>query len=144
MNGTRWLLILTFVLVAAVGVLVLRGVLELVPVAIQTERIDIVDVQGSAVEHSGELYTLNFEQQNLVVGTLSTAIPFEGEIAPIERLEISHIVIYPFDSRPIMIDILGQDENELVFLAPQWAGSMPLKETSDGQLLELLLQTYDR
>lgn len=143
MSGTRWLLILTFILVVAVGVLVLRGLLELVPIAAQTERIALTDVQGSAVEHKGDLYTLNFEQQNLVVGTISAAIPFEGEIAPLEQLEIDHIVIYPFDSRPIMIDLLGQNDRELIFLVPQWAGSSPLKETSQGKLLELLLQTYD-
>lgn len=53
------------------------------------------DVRGMAVESQGQLYTLNFEQQNLVVSTLN----LKGEIPPLTTCAstFDKLIIYRFN-----------------------------------------------
>lgn len=53
------------------------------------------DVQGMAIESQGQLYTLNFEQQNLVVGSLNLkeGIPPLTTCAP----TIDRLIVYRFN-----------------------------------------------
>lgn len=103
-------------------------------------------VRGSAVEHDGKLYTLNFDQQNTLIQALNRSVrikevPTEGMIKP----NFTKIVIYQFNSSPdINIIPIGYVDHNLVFSAPQMVPNENLMDLSRGKLEKLILQTFDQ
>lgn len=103
------------------------------------------DVRGMAVGHNQMLYTLNFKQQNSVIDILNKAVRVVG-VKPGKRQKpnIEKIVVYQFEGKPdvTIIPIAYIDQN-LVFSVPEWEKDGYLMELSEGDLQQLLSQTYD-
>lgn len=103
------------------------------------------NVRGIAVEHKDLLYTLNFNQQNNLVDILNHSVRVVG-VKPDKRQkpDISKIIIYQFGNQPdIVITPVAYVNKNLVYSAPAWNVDQYLMEISDGQLQQLLAQTYD-
>ena len=103
------------------------------------------DVRGMAVSHNQLLYTLNFEQQNTVIEILNKAVRVVG-VKPGKRQKptIDKIIVYQFEGQPeITINPIAYIDNNLVFTVPAWDKDSYLMELSEGDLRQLLLETYD-
>jgi hypothetical protein len=104
------------------------------------------DVQGMAISHNRLLYTLNFKQQNTIIDLLNLAVPIT-EIKPGKRQppNIEKLTIYQFQGQPpIVLTPIGYDASQnLIFSAPQWVQNGYLMDLSEGDLKNLLSQTYD-
>lgn len=102
------------------------------------------EVRGMAITRHKVLYTLNFEQQNEIVGILNQAIPInviEGERTP---ANIEQLIIYQFQELPdIVLTPIGYVGKDMIFAAPQWTPNGYLKELSEGTLQKLLTESYD-
>ena len=88
-------------------------------------------VRGMAVSKDSTLYTLNFEQQEMMIDFLNQLEPVEsasGETSPFEK-----IIIYRFDRPNIEVKTVAIVNMELVLSLPDLK-----KETSDGKMLNLL------
>lgn len=103
------------------------------------------DVRGMAVEHKQKLYTLNFEQQNEVIGHLNKSIPVSNTIVTDmkPKLEISKIVVYRFGLPDLTIVPIEYSSNNLIFSSPDWNRDGLMKDVSLGALKNVLAQTYD-
>lgn len=101
-------------------------------------------VRGIAVEHNKLLYTLNFKQQNQVIDIINRSLKIV-ELPPIEeKASIDKIIIYQFNDAPdINIEPIGYKDNDLIYSAPQLFATGYLMEISEGELKEILSQTYD-
>jgi hypothetical protein len=103
-------------------------------------------VRGMAIEHNKLLYTLNFDQQNDVIGMLNRSVRVVG-VKPDKRQkpDIEKLVIYQFGDKPdIIITPIAYINNNLVYSAPAWNVDNYLMELSDGGLQKLIAQTYDQ
>lgn len=103
------------------------------------------DVRGMAVEHKNKLFTLNFEQQNEVIGYLNKSIPVANTIVTDKKpkLEISKIVVYRFDLPDLTIVPIEYVSHNLIFSSPDWNQDGLMKDVSVGGLQNVLSQTYD-
>lgn len=103
------------------------------------------DVRGMAVEHKKKLYTLNFEQQNDVIGFLNKSIPVGNSVAKDKspKLEITKIVVYRFGKTDLVITPIEYNNHNLIFSSPDWNQDGLMKDVSKGGLEDLLAQTYD-
>lgn len=103
------------------------------------------DIRGMAVEYHQQLFTLNFTQQNQVAAILNQAVRTMG-IKPGKRKKpaIDKIIIYQFNNQPdIIVTPIAYIGSNLAFSAPQWNANGYLIEVSEGELRDLLSQTYD-
>jgi hypothetical protein len=103
------------------------------------------NVRGMAVAHNQLLYTLNFKQQNQVIDILNRAVRVVG-VKPGKRQKptIEKIVVYQFDNKPdLIINPIAYVDQNLVFSIPQLEKDNYLMELSEGDLQQLLSQTYD-
>jgi hypothetical protein len=103
------------------------------------------DVRGIAVAHNQLLYTLNFEQQNRIIDILNRAVRVVGvKPGKRQRPTIEKIVVYQFDNKPdLIINPIAYVDQNLVFSIPQLEKDSYLMELSEGDLQQLLSQTYD-
>lgn len=103
------------------------------------------NVRGMAVSHNQLLYTLNFQQQNSVIDILNKAVRVVG-VKPGKRQKptFERMVVYQFDGQPdVLINPIAYVDKNLVFSIPQWEKDNYLMELSEGDLQQLLSQTYD-
>jgi hypothetical protein len=121
------------------------------------------EVRGIAVEHNHLLYTLNFDQQNMLVDIFNRFIPVTKEQFESRRTklknppQIDKIIVYRFNAPDVVLTLEGfvtktssimGGENEvessnLVFSAPEWEPKGFLEEAASDELDLLLLKTYD-
>lgn len=100
------------------------------------------EVRGTTVEYKGKPYTLNFTQQNQLLAFLNQSRPIDQ--VPVERESppFSQITIYRFNHTPdILILPIAFVDNELIFQDKET--HQLYKDSSQGKLKTLLLQTYD-
>lgn len=102
------------------------------------------DIKGIAVEHKEKLYTLNFEQQNELIGYLNRSLPITDAKVPNKKnkLDISKIVIYQFKGPDLILTPIEYKNNSLIFSAPGWNTDL-MKDTSGGSMQQLLSTTFD-
>ena len=103
------------------------------------------NVRGMAISHNQLLYTLNFKQQNSVIDILNKAVRVVG-VKPGKRQKptFERMVVYQFDGQPdVLINPIAYVDKNLVFSIPQWEKDNYLMELSEGDLQQLLSQTYD-
>ena len=104
------------------------------------------DVRGMAVEHDKKLYTLNFEQQNAVINLLNRSVPVD-EIKK-DALEpdpkgIQKLIIYRFDNKPdTVLTPVAYDNQDFIFFVPEWVPNGYLLDLSEGELKNLLTETF--
>lgn len=103
------------------------------------------DVRGVAVEHKKKLYTLNFEQQNELIGFLNRSIPVGNAIVADKspKLEVTKIVIYRFGLADLIIVPIEYNNHHLLFSCFEWNPKGLMKDVSAGGLENLLAQTFD-
>lgn len=139
---SRWLLIGTFLLLGGVAFLFSVDLWEALQPAPNERYVAFNDVQGSAIEHAGKLYTLNFEQQNALIDLLNHAIPASAQTIN-QRPQFENIVIYRFNDSDIILTPVGYADGALLFAAPTLADDQLLVDSSHGGMQQLLTHTYD-
>jgi hypothetical protein len=97
-----------------------------------------------AIVHNRKEYTLNFAQQNAILGYLNSALP------PSVSTETSHgplnfekIIIFTFHPPNIEIIPIAYVQNELLFKSSEWNSGSPLLDASHGQLKSIIPTTFD-
>lgn len=159
--SSRITLYMTLAVIAGFGVIMLMNAITMLGIA-PAKFISPSEVRGMAVQHDKLLYTLNFEQQNVLVEIFNRSIPITK--ADVESRKnhapktsgISKIIIYRFNAPDIEIepiasvakkysvDSFSPERYNLVFSAPEWNPNGLLEEATQDQIETLLAQTYDR
>jgi hypothetical protein len=107
-------------------------------------RINFQEVKGASVVYKGKTYTLNGEQQALLVTSLNSAIPigrneFNADNAP----DVGQFEIYFFKKdSPLVLKPIGLIGKNLVFRVPEWNRDGWIKDVTDGGLLQLLKDSH--
>ena len=144
--SNRTIFILTFAVLAGMGILLAMNVLSFLGghPAGQT-YLKYNDVRGIAVGHSGLLYTLNFQQQNDVIELINRSAPItEIKAGKRQQPNIEKIVVYLFGNQPpLTITPIAYVNENLVFSVPAWSHDGYFMDLSDGDFHKLLAQTYD-
>lgn len=142
-NGTLYWM--TGLVVLGIVILLFLNTLPLIWTPKMEKFLKFNDVKGIAVEHNKKLYTLNFDQQNEVVGFLNKSKPIASTAVPDlkTKLEISKIVIYRFGSPDLTIIPIEYNGNNLIFSAPDWNPEGLMIEKSAGGLKNVLANSYD-
>ncbi|MBA2728274.1 MAG: hypothetical protein H0U49_08910 [Parachlamydiaceae bacterium] len=107
------------------------------------KRLDYNHVRGSAIEHAGHIYTLNFEQQNALINYINEAEAIDTATHSPAPAGNSKIIVYRFGAADILITSIGYIDDNLLFSAPDWNEGKPLLDKSEGQLKLLLGNAYD-
>jgi hypothetical protein len=135
--------ILTLLVLVAMGFLLLFNLTSIFNEHPYEKYLAYNDVRGSAAQHEGKLYTLNFDQQNLLVESINRSIPILREIPAGQNLPIDKIVIYRFQKPDLVITPVAYYNDNLVFSVPELFPKGNLQDISIGDLRTLLSQTYD-
>jgi hypothetical protein len=120
------------------------------------------NIRGSAVEHSGLLYTLNYEQQNRLLGIINRSIPLTKDEAAERKAdgaanqEVQKVVIYRFNVPDLELVPVGYVKPRAGSAAPKeeilaMVYSVPgevtpvgfLEESVPGELKQFFSETYD-
>jgi len=104
------------------------------------------NVRGTAVKYKGQLYTLNFDQQNELIARRDQAHPASKEIKNVvTNAEIEQIVIYRFGASDIEITPLGYDQQQdFLFSTKEWNGGRLIVDASQCKMKNLLTLTCDK
>lgn len=102
-------------------------------------------VRGMAIEHKNKLFTLNFDQQNEVIGYFNKSIALSKTDITNKKpkLEITKIIVYRFGSPDLTIVPMDYNNNNLIFASPDWNPDGLMQDISQGGLKNVLSQTYD-
>lgn len=102
-------------------------------------------ISGVAIEYKGQLYTLNFEQQNQFLSAINRSLPTTREFLThsTQKPIFSKLVIYRFQGVPVEILPVAFFEENLVFSIPALKPQDLRVETSEGELHKMLLKTFD-
>jgi len=137
-----YLTILVVVAMAALFALNIAGRLSFSP---PETYIRMGEVRGSAIVHKNEPYTLNLEQQALLLEALNSAVPARSLPAGSREQPngFREIILYRFGNSPdVRIKPIAWVGGRLLFSAPAWSQEH-LIEQSDGALKKLIPTTYD-
>lgn len=142
--SNKVLFLMTGLVVACIIVLLVLNAIPLIWTPSTEKYLKFNEVRGVAVEHKDKLYTLNFNQQNDLIGYLNKSVPISTQVTEEKpKLEVSKIVIYLFGSPDIEIIPIEYRNNDLIFSSPDWNRSGLMKDMSGGAMKKLLSQTYD-
>ena len=144
--SNRTLLVLTSLMFAGLVILVALNMTDILLGQSPNQFfIKYNDVRGMAVSHQQKTYTLNFQQQNQVIGFLNQATALDKlESDQHLSLDVQKLMIYQFNGKPdIILTPVADFENDLVFSVPVLVKNGYLMESSEGNLQTLLTQTYD-
>lgn len=144
-NRTLFYLIISVVVV--MGLLFIFNIISMIWNPNPEVYVSHNDVRGMAVQYHGKLFTLDFKQQNQTIDYLNRALPVSPQ-APdsLTKPDIEKIVIYRFLGLPeIEIAPINLDRNgNYIFSAPLISPTSYLQDISQGDLFNLLSQTYDK
>jgi len=158
--GKRITLIMTLAVLAGFTIIIVMNVAALLGY-IPPKYISPNDVKGMAVEHNHILYTLSFDQQNVLVDIFNRAIPVAKEAFNARKINVKNppavdkIIIYRFNAPDIEIIPEGfvsksisvsSDQNvqdHMVFSAPLWNPLGYMEEVAADEMQKVLLTTYD-
>jgi hypothetical protein len=107
-------------------------------------HINAREVKGSSVIYMGKTYTLNFDQQNILIDGLNAAIPVgANDIFPEKIPDYGQFEIYFFNDSPkLVLKPVGVVGSNLVFKIPEWNKEGWIKDVTDGRLLNLLKNSH--
>jgi|GEM_PF-6235820 len=100
-------------------------------------------VERSAIQMQGQLYTLNYSQNRILLDALNTAERVKARDYTSATFPFSTVVIYRLDGSTIVLTPTAVRERNLVFQTPAWNEGHDLLELSGGILYETLLQAFD-
>jgi len=103
------------------------------------------DVRGMAIEHQQKLYTLNFQQQNEVIGYVnkSLTVPQTSVKNVNSKLDFTKIIIYRFNAPDMILIPIEYNDNNLIFSNSELNPSGLMRDTSRGGLKNVLANAYD-
>lgn len=103
------------------------------------------DVRGMAIEHQQKLYTLNFQQQNEVIGYVnkSLTVPQSSVKNVNSKLDFTKIIIYRFNAPDMILIPIEYNDNNLIFSNSELNPSGLMRDTSRGGLKNVLANAYD-
>lgn len=143
--SNRTLFWMTGLGILGIAILLLMNALPMMGVSHSETYLKLNDVKGIAVEHNGKPYTLNFEQQNELIGYLNKSVPTTETASGSKKalLPISKIIIYRFNKPELIITPVEYQNHQLIFSAPEWNREGLMKDKSGGSLEKLLSKTFD-
>jgi hypothetical protein len=105
----------------------------------------IGDVKGSALYHKNLPYTLNFEQQKVLIEFLNRAAKVKKTDFTFQPKEFSFdsIVLYRFDGSNLEIIPVAVKEKNIIFNIPKLSEDSYFLEMSGGQLSNVLNGAFD-
>lgn len=103
------------------------------------------DIRGMAIEHHGQLYTLNFEQQMSAAAHINYSVPVSKTAynESTKPTEFTRLIIYRFDKPDAIMIPVALKNQDYVFSAPELYEKSYLLDLSAGQFKKLLESTYD-
>lgn len=143
--SNRTLFWMTGLVIASMVLLLLLNSIPLIWTPKTEKYLKYNDVRGMAIEHKQKLYTLNFQQQNDLIGYLNQALPIpNSSIQNIKSaVDYTKIIIYRFGSPDIEITPIEYKNHNLVFYSPDWNAKGLMREVSGGGLENLIPLTFD-
>lgn len=138
--SNRTLFWMAMIILGAMGVLFLVNMVAFLKGPPPEQYISHNEVRGMAVEYKDKLYTLNFDQQNQVIGWLNSAIPVDEAVVEGE-VDVERIIIYRFKQPEIELKPVTYKDGILIFSATDWSVDL-LRETSEGKLKQMLQESY--
>lgn len=140
--NNRILIYLTLIVLAGMAFLIGSNLATLFHIPATERFLKYNDVQGIEITHNDKPYLLNFTQQNGLVTLLNQALPTK-ETAEKTAVNFSKITIYRFNAPTIELIPVTIKNKNLLFSQPEWNANGLLEETSNGELLSLISQTFD-
>lgn len=113
------------------------------PSAYEKSTFPINDVRGSAIVHKGLSYTLNFDQQKILVDFVLKAVQVKKSDYTPTKLNFDKFIIYRFKDREVEILPITYNENNLVFSVPSLNSETYYMELSGGQLKTMIPSSFD-
>ncbi|MBN9378237.1 MAG: hypothetical protein BGO14_06180 [Chlamydiales bacterium 38-26] len=103
------------------------------------------DVRGIAIEHEQKLYTLNFQQQNEVIGYVNKSLTTpQSSVKNVKsKLDFTKIIIYRFNAPDMILIPIEYNDNNLIFSNSELNPSGLMRDTSRGGLKNVLANAYD-
>jgi hypothetical protein len=144
-NSSNALIYLTL-LVVICSLVILGLNLSYIFTASKNEKyIGFNDVRGMALVHRNLPYTLNFEQQNLMVEHLNQSLLINKNppIANASQLNFSELIIYRFNAPDIHVTPIAYQNDNLIYTVPEWSGHGYFQDISLGTMRSLIDETYD-
>jgi hypothetical protein len=107
-------------------------------------KVNFQEVKGASVVYKGKTYTLNGEQQAVLVTSLNAAIPIgRTDFTPDNAPDLGQFEIYFFKKdAPLVLKPVGLMGNNLVFKISEWNRDGWIKDVTDGRLLQLLKDSH--
>lgn len=136
---------LTAIVLVGTTILLALNVMPIFWSPVNEKYIVYNDVRGMAVSHKGQLYTLNFDQQNEVIGLLNLTIKVGTQkLTPdIKKADFDRIVIYQFKGPDLDIIPVGINEDGILFSVPRWNTDGYMQDVSKKQFTTLIENAYD-
>jgi hypothetical protein len=144
-NSSNSLIFLTL-LVVICSLVILGLNLSYIFTASKNEKyLGFNDVRGMAIVHRNLPYTLNFEQQNLMVEHLNQSLLINKNppVANPSQLNFSELIIYRFNAADIHLIPIGYEDENLIYTVPEWSGHGFFQDISAGNMKSLIEETYD-
>lgn len=141
----RTLNIFTVIVIACIFILLAVNYLPFISTAVEDQFLTNDGVKGVELYHNNTPFTLNFDQQNFLIGSLNKGEKIGKEL--IKRnsslFPYSKIVVYQFGKPTITLTPISIIDQNIIFEAPEWNPNGYIQESSGGELLELLSKTFD-
>lgn len=103
------------------------------------------DLRGSAIYHKNIPFTLNFEQQEVLVENLNRAAKVKKSDFPNQTAEFpfERIILYRFEGGDLEIIPIALKERNIAFNIPKISEDSYFLELSGGQLSNVLNGAFD-
>lgn len=133
--------------IVVIGALIILGlnVIPYLTFSPSEKYLSYNDVRGMAIEHNRKLYTLNFKQQNELVGIFNNAQPIDKSAVASnnQKPDFTKIFIYRFNQPDIEITPSAYQNGHLIFSASDWNPNGYLIDASKDSVKALTDQAYD-
>lgn len=141
----RSLNIFTAIVIACIFVLLAVNYLPSFSKVIEDPFLTNNGVEGVELYHDNLPYTLNFEQQNLLVDSLNKGEKIGTELIKKNKASFpySKIVVYQFNKPTITLTPISTIDQNIIFEVPEWNPNGYIQERSGGELLKILSKTFD-
>jgi hypothetical protein len=143
----RTLSYLTYIVIIGFVVLIAMNILPFLQMQqqpINEKYLSYNGVRGMAIAHRQKLYTLNFDQQNEMIGFLNASIPTAKTAlgSNNQKPDFDKIVIYRFNASDIELVPVAYQDGSLIFSAPEWNPDGYMKDEK-GAIKSLSESAYD-
>lgn len=137
--------IFTSIVIGCIFILLAVNYLPSLATAAENRYLTLNGVQGVEIFHKNIPYTLNFDQQNILINEINKAEAIGLELIKAKRTAIpfDKIVVYQFNKPTITLTPINVVDQNIIFKAPEWNKNGYIQEQSGGELLNMLSKTFD-